>query len=135
MGRSILAVLAGAVVWAVLWLGSNATLAAVFPGQLVPNQYIGHTGILMTLLALCIAFSLLAGYVTAVVARTNLVKHGLALGVLQLGLGIFFQSQYWNLMPLWYHLVFLTMLLPGNVYGAWLRDTVSRRVNAMASAI
>ncbi len=135
MGRSILAVLAGAVVWAVLWLGSNATLAAVFPGQLVPNQYIGHTGILMTLLALCIAFSLLAGYVTAVVARTNLVKHGLALGVLQLGLGIFFQSQYWNLMPLWYHLVFLTLLLPGNVYGAWLRDTVSRRVNAMASAI
>ncbi len=135
MGRSILAVLAGAVLWAVLWLGSNATLVAVFPGQLVPNEYIGHAGILMTLLALCIAFSLLAGYVTGVVARTNLVKHGLALGVLQLGLGIFFQSQYWNLMPLWYHLVFLTMLLPGNVYGAWLRDTVSRRVNAMASAI
>ncbi len=134
MGRSILAVLAGAVVWAVLWLGSNATLVAVFPGQLVPNEYIGHTGILMTLLALCIAFSLLAGYVTGVVARTNLVKHGLALGILQLGLGIFFQAQYWQLMPLWYHLVFLTMLLPGNVYGAWLRDTMGKRVNAMAAA-
>ena len=135
MGRSILAVLAGAVLWAVLWLGSNVTLAAVFPGQIVPNEYIGHVGILMTLLTLCIAFSLLAGYVTGVVARTNLVKHGLALGILQLGLGIFFQAQYWQLMPLWYHLVFLTMLLPGNVYGAWLRDTAGRRVNAIASAI
>ncbi len=37
MGRSIFAVLAGAVLWTV-WLGSNATLAAVFPGQLVPNE-------------------------------------------------------------------------------------------------
>ncbi len=89
----------------------------------------------MTLLTLCIAVSLLAGYVTGAVARTKPVSHGLALGILQLGLGIFFQAQYWQLMPLWYHLVFLTMLLPGNVYGAWLQDTVGRGVNAMASAI
>jgi hypothetical protein len=52
--------------------------------------------------------------------------------VLQLGLGIFFQAQYWQLMPLWYHLPFLALLLPGNVYGAWMFDASRRRVNALA---
>ena len=135
MGRSILAVLAGAVVWALLWIGSNATLAAVFPDLIVPNEYIGHVGILMTMFTVSVVYSVLAGYVTAAAARAKPVNHGFALGVLQLGLGIFFQAQYWQLMPLWYHLVFLALLLPGNVYGAWLRDTAGRRVNAMASAI
>ncbi len=134
MGRSILAVLAGAVLWALLWIGSNATLAATFPRQIVPNEYIGHVGILMTLLALSVVYSVLAGYATGVVAQANRVRHGFALGILQLALGIFFQAQYWQLMPLWYHLPFLALLLPGNVYGAWLRETASRGVKAMASA-
>lgn len=132
MGRSILAVAAGAAVWAVLWLGSNATLLAVFPNYLVPDQYLGHVGFLATYLALSVVFSVLAGYVTGMVARTNLIGHGVALGVLQLGLGIVAQAQYWHLMPLWYHLPFLALLLPANVYGAWLRDTAQRRVSALA---
>jgi hypothetical protein len=132
MGRSILAVLAGATLWAILWLGSNAALAAIFPDHIVVDQYIGHAGILTTLLLLSVVYSVAAGYATGAVARTGRVGHGVALGVLQLGLGIFFQAQYWQLMPLWYHLPFLALLLPGNVYGAWLRETARQRVSALA---
>ena len=132
MGRSIMAVLAGATLWAILWIGSNVTLAAIFPGHIVVDEYIGHVGILTTLFGLSVGFSVLAGYATGVVARTNRVGHGVALGVLQLALGIFFQAQYWQLMPLWYHLPFLALLLPGNVYGAWLRETARRPVDAIA---
>ncbi|MCZ6915645.1 MAG: hypothetical protein O7I93_02610 [Gemmatimonadetes bacterium] len=132
MGRSIMAVLAGATLWAILWIGSNAALAAIFPSRIVVNEYIGHVGILTTMFALSVVYSVLAGYATGVVARTNRVGHGVALGVLQLALGIFFQAQYWQLMPLWYHLPFLALLLPANVYGAWLRDAAGRRVNAIA---
>ena len=132
MGRSILAVLAGATLWAILWLGSNAALAALFPSHIVVDEYIGHVGILTTMFGLSVVYSVLAGYATGVVARTSRVGHGFALGILQLGLGIFFQAQYWQLMPLWYHLPFLALLLPANVYGAWRCETARRRVSALA---
>ena len=131
MGRSIMAVMAGTTLWTILWLGSNAGLA-IFPGQIVADQYIGHGGVLTTLLAMSVGYSVLAGYATGTVARANLVGHGLALGVLQLAVGIFVQAQYWELIPLWYHLPFLALLLPGNVYGAWLRETARGPVSAIA---
>ena len=58
-----------------------------------------------------------AGYVTGLTAARNALKHAWALGVAQLALGIFFEVSYWNLLPVWYHLVFLALLIPGNVFG------------------
>ena len=60
------------------------------------------------------------------------MKHVWVLALIQLGIGIFVQSGVWDQMPLWYHLPFLALLLPANVYGAWLRDAAGRRVNAIA---
>ena len=36
---------------------------------------------------------------------------------LNLSFGIFIQYQYWDKMPLWYHLPFLAMLVPGIILG------------------
>ncbi len=120
MGRSMLAVVAGAVLWAVLWLGSNSALAAMFPEIVVADQYLGHVGMLLTFLALSVVFSVLAGLATGLIDRGRAVRHGIALGVLQLALGIGFEMSYWPLLPVWYHLTFLALLLPANVSGAWL---------------
>jgi hypothetical protein len=38
--------------------------------------------------------------------------------VLLLVVGIYFQSQYWHVMPLWYHLIFLALLIPMCFVGA-----------------
>ena len=119
MGRSIAAVLAGMVLWSVLWIGSNAGLGSAFPEIMIEGQPLFHVPLLLTLIALSVVYSVAAGYVTGMTAARNAVKHAWALGVAQLALGIFFEVSYWNLLPVWYHLVFLALLIPGNVFGGW----------------
>ncbi len=106
MGRSVLAVLSGAILWAVLWIGTGAGMTAVAPNAVAPGQFIGDVGVLLTFLATSVVYSIAAGYVTGTVAKTSVIHHGVALGILQLVLGIGFQAQSWTLMPLWYHLTY-----------------------------
>ena len=51
MGRSIGAVFAGMVVWSVLWIGSNAALAAAYPDIIMAGQPLFHVPMLLTLIA------------------------------------------------------------------------------------
>jgi hypothetical protein len=117
MIRSIAAVMAGSVVWTVLWLGWNAVLGIFFPqasGGLIP---IDSLPLLLLLLAGSVVFSVTGGYVTARTAPRSPTAHVIALGVLQLLLGIFFELQSWNVLPVWYHLVFLALLIPSTLAG------------------
>lgn len=119
--RSVLAVMAGALAWFVIWASSNAALDAGFPGIKVANQPLTHTPMLLTLLVISVIASVLAGYATARVAANREMAHTLALGALQLALGIYFEWTYWELLPAWYHWVFLVLLVPGNLVGGWFR--------------
>jgi len=121
MWRSILSILAGAVLWTALWLPFTRAMQAAFPSVIVPDQYLGHVPSLLTFLVASVVFSVAAGYLTALVAKSKPVLHALALGILQLALGIGFELSYWALLPAWYHLVFLALLIPGNVGGGGLR--------------
>jgi hypothetical protein len=62
-----------------------------------------------------------AGYVTAVIGQAASKLPILFLGFLLLAVGILFQTQLWRLMPLWYHLCFLALLVPFCLIGASLR--------------
>lgn len=121
MLRSVLSIIAGASVWAVLWVLSNVGLANAAPEQIREGFPVDSPGVLLTLLLLSVMFSVIAGFITAAVADRKEISHVLALGALQLSLGIYFQTQAWDLMPLWYHLTFLALLIPGNVAGGWFR--------------
>ncbi len=69
-----------------------------------------------------IASSAASGYRTTVIAQDPSITPGLIRGVILLIVGILVQRSAWNLfMPLWYHLVFLGLLIPGSVLGWWLR--------------
>jgi len=118
--RSVISILAGATVWAVLWTGGTSMLSGAL--GLEPATPITSAGVLLTLLALSVVLSGLAGWVTGAVAGRLAVAHALALGLLQLALGLVFQIQSWHLMPIWYHLPFLALLIPANVWGGWLRE-------------
>jgi MFS-type transporter involved in bile tolerance (Atg22 family) len=120
MLRSILAVLAGNVSWAVLWLGSTAILGALFPAQ-YKAQRLENVPALLLLVVLSFAFSLAAGYLTARLARRKELTHALVLGVLQLVMGIAAEAANFEALPLWYHLLFLVLLIPGNLCGGMLR--------------
>ena len=47
-----------------------------------------------------------------VVAKRKQVAHGVALGLALLAVGIAVQAGYWDVLPIWYHLIFLALLLP-----------------------
>ncbi len=117
MKRSILSVLAGFVLWTVLWLASNAALAAAVPGAFREDGSTDSVGMLLLILVLSVVFSVIAGYVTALLARAKAKQHALALGLALLAVGIFAQVQFWDVMPVWYHLSFLALLIPGVLLG------------------
>ena len=131
MIKSILAILAGFAAWSVLWLAGNAALGALFPAQFDAQGFTRSAAILVTVLATSVVESLIAGYLTALVARRAPVKHALVLGLIQLGIGIAVQASVWERIPVWYHLSFLALLLPAHVMGGILR--AERRPRALAS--
>ena len=67
MLRSIGSVVAGFGLWTVLWLASNAGLAAGLPDAFREDGSVESSGVLMVILVLSVLFSIAAGYVTAVV--------------------------------------------------------------------
>jgi hypothetical protein len=121
IGRTILAVLAGAIVWAVLWVGGTQAAQRAFPSLLAVGQPVINAGALLGLIAYSAALSILAGYVTAAVASREPMPAVRALAVLQLVLGIGFEVSAWSLTPIWYHVVFLALIVPATIYGGRLR--------------
>jgi hypothetical protein len=121
VGRTIIAVLAGAAVWAALWIGGTQAASAAFPHLLAAGQPVTHTGALVGLIVYSLPLSLLAGYVTAAVAVGDRMRAVWILAILQLALGVFVEMSSWSLTPVWYHLVFLALLVPATVYGGALR--------------
>lgn len=121
MLKSVLAVIAGAAVWAALWLGGTQAATATFPETMSPDQPITAVGALLGLIAWSVVLSILAGWVTARVKGPSPMPAVYALAALQLTLGIVAEVSYWDLMPAWYHLVFLALIVPATVYGGTLR--------------
>jgi len=130
--RTILAVLLGTVVWGILWnLGTQAAMAA-FPEIAQPERPIGHPGMLLAFIAYSVVLSVLAGFLTATVASgDNPMTAVWILAALQLAIGIAVEISYWNLMPVWYHLIFLALVVPATVWGGKLR---AGRGGALAEA-
>jgi MFS family permease len=128
MGRSIAAVLAGAVVWSFFYQLTFPVVTMIDPDIWEGAERVDHAPWLATVIALSVVYSVAAGYVTGLVGKKDEPKHALRLGVLQFALGITFEVMFWSFTPVWYHLVFLALLIPGNVYGGMLRE--KRRLNA-----
>lgn len=120
MFNTILAIVVGFIVWSVIWLGGNQLVVRLFPGAVAKDGSTRHTGLLLALIALSLAASLAAGYGVQWLAEDSSVNPQLILGVVLVLVGIAVQRQYWKLMPLWYHLAFLVLIVPAVLYGATL---------------
>jgi len=110
-------VIVGFVVWSVLWLGSNQVLQVAFPDAFTADDVATGSTVLLIALALSVLFSVLAGWLTARMAKTPDNRPAVYLGILLLIVGIAVQAAYWDAMPLWYHLAFLLLLLPAAMLG------------------
>lgn len=121
MIRLGLAVVAGFVLWSVLWLGGSALVRSFFADAVASDGSVSDRRLLLLLLLLALIASIGAGYLALFVAQGTGLRAAWILGVLLLVVGIGVQSQYWTLLPLWYHLSFLILLLPATLLGGWLR--------------
>jgi hypothetical protein len=119
--RAAFVVFCGVALWTLLWLGGNAALASLIPHVYRDDGTTGHAGVLGVILLLSGLCSLAAGYVVSALARGRWRGHAIALGAALLAIGVLVQSQYWQLLPVWYHVIFLAGLLPVSLLGARLR--------------
>jgi MFS family permease len=132
MGKIILGIVVGFIVWSVLWVGSDAVLMALSPDwygkhqtefeNAVNNQtpFTVSSTILIIGLIRSVIFSIISGFLAALIAKEN-TKSTLGLGILLLLFGIFVQSIFWNYVPLWYHIPFLLLLIPMTILGGKLK--------------
>jgi hypothetical protein len=113
-----LAIIAGYAVWTIIWLAGNFMLRTV---GVLPNDTsarIESAGALATLIAISVLCSIVAGVIAAVISRGSSNYSSLILAVLLLLTGVAVQWNLFQVMPIWYHIVFLALLIPMVLVGA-----------------
>lgn len=135
MVRMTLGVIAGFLVWSVLWLGSDWILMSfsktwygahqlAFENAFYDGAPFAPDGIVLFIyLARAVISSLMAGFLAAFVAGENR-RTPLALGVLLFLIGLIVEILAWGYLPLWYHVAFLILLVPTTLAGGRLRSAV-----------
>jgi len=119
--RTILAVLAGFALWSILWVGGHQAAFALLPAHYDAEGIPETKGLYGLYLAFSVGCSLLAGRVARRLAPGNMAALA-GLGMLLLLVGIGFQASVWSLEPLWYHLLFLALLVPATLLGGRARS-------------
>jgi hypothetical protein len=118
MGRTIGAVVAGVVLWGVLWNALNFGLRSL--GRV--TEPITGVGLLLGLIAYSAALSVGAGWVAAAIkGDADAMTAVKALAGTNLLIGIVTEVLYWELMPVWYHVVFLALVVPMTLQGGRLK--------------
>lgn len=118
MGRKVVACIVGYAVWTGLWLGGNALFFQEAADVVGAGEAYTQSGPLARVIALSVGCSLLAGLLCGRIGRS--IGAVRVLGLALLGTGIAVQGSVWALMPVWYHLTFLLLLVPVTVLGGML---------------
>jgi hypothetical protein len=117
--KTILAIVVGYIAWTVLWLAGNAALVAAGIASRAHDVQIDSPRLLILMLGLSFVASLASGWVARVIAPAGKAPLILALALLATGVAV--QAGVWSLMPLWYHLLFLGLLVPLCLLGSRIR--------------
>jgi hypothetical protein len=123
MLRIILGVIAGLVVWSILWVAGDAVLRAVWASYDESVKAMSFSSAMLIVpLILSAVVSIISGYTAALIAGEN-TKTPLILGVILLIVGVLVQMSVWEQIPLWYHLTFWILLVPMTILGGKLKTT------------
>jgi hypothetical protein len=118
MGRIVFAVIAGFVVWTALWLAVGMTAQKIAPGAVPADQFVESTGALVIFIVFSVIISIVSGVVAVRIAPGAAGKAaGILAGVLLI-VGIGVEVGGWDTTPVWYHIVFLVLLVPSVLTGA-----------------
>ena len=134
MVRIVLGVIAGFFAWAIVWVGSEKILSAIWPEWFGAHQTafqaaIEHGGqftadstILLMHIVLGSIISVMSGFLAALIAGEN-KRAPLVLGLLLLAVGLLKLFMSWPYVPIWYHVIFTAILLPMTIMGGRLKTT------------
>ena len=117
MLRAVLAVIVGYLVWTALWLGGNAVFFDAAAKAIGAGEPYTTVGPLIGVIALSIVCSVAAGLVGATIAKERARVVVLIMAALLLMTGVAVQIGAWTLLPAWYHLTFLVLIVPASVLG------------------
>jgi len=134
MVRVILGVVAGFIAWSIIWVGSDEVLKMASAGwygthqlglekaitnrtEFAADSTILGIGIIRSIIA-----SILSGFLAAFVANGNR-NAPLILSMVLLLVGILVQSMMWNQLPIWFHLIFLALIVPMTILGGRLKTS------------
>ena len=118
MMRATLAVLLGFAVWTALWLAGNSVLFTEAAEVVGAGERYTAVGPLSGAIGLSVVCSLSAGLVASKLGGAGRPVAVLAGLLLLTGLGV--QVGAWDLMPVWYHVLFLVLLVPCTCLGGCL---------------
>ena len=119
MGRLILGIIAAPILWGVISVPINLGLAGLYGDAAAEPPF--PISYLMIALLLSAGYGVFSGYGAAWIAGTNERRLGLGAGIALLIVGLGVQISAWDVLPVWWHVVFLTMLIPVCMLGASLR--------------
>ena len=133
MVRIVLGVIVGFVAWSIIWVGGNEVLARWssawhdfyrdFEKASVNNEPVALSSTIIVInLLRSVITSFLSGYLAAFVANENR-RTTLILGALLLVVGIGVEASVWSLLPVWYHVIFLLLLVPATIAGGKIKQT------------
>lgn len=116
--RSFLGILLGFVLWTVLWLAGSFAIGLACPGAFpkAGEFQVSDRNALLALLLLAAVCSLGAGCVAARRAGRGARAVSILGGIL-LAVGAAVEAANWKVMPVWYHLAFLALLVPLTLLG------------------
>ncbi|HKO44439.1 MAG TPA: hypothetical protein VJU84_14270 [Pyrinomonadaceae bacterium] len=135
MVRIILGVIVGFFSWAILWLGSEKILSAIWPAfgahQVAfqaavehGNSFTANATFLLIHIVLASIVSVIAGFLAALIAGENR-RAPLILGFLLMAIGLMKVVMSWPYVPIWYHVLFTAVLIPMTIVGGKLKTTAS----------
>lgn len=136
MVRLILGIIVGFAAWSILWLGSDQVLMLASPDWYGAHQlgfekamfnrtdFIPDPAILVMHIFRAVIVSIMAGFLAAFIANEN-SRSTLILGVLLFAFGLLVQIAAWNYIPIWYHIIFLALLIPMTIAGGKMRTSPS----------
>jgi len=134
MVRIVLGVIAGFFAWAIVWVGSEKILSAIWPEgygahQLAfqaaienGGQFTADTTLLLMHIVIGTIVSLMSGFLAALIAGEN-KRAPLVLGCLLVAFGLLKVVMSWPYAPIWYHVTFTALLIPMTILGGKLKTT------------
>ncbi len=118
--RIILAVLTGWLLYGIVWNLVGLALSSIFSGTFVLGEPLSDTTTLVVYLIASIPVSILAGFAAARVGVAHAGTAVKALAAVNLVTGIIVQASAWNLLPTWWHILFILFIVPATMYGGGL---------------